>query len=270
MNSIAIITIVVVVLLTGIIFGLVWLAYSSLLRAYKMEVNQGEHDEEILKEYHGKKAKRGLIGAILSYVALSLLAGLFITGIVYKARGENFAVKNQVALVIKSESMSDYYDDEYKIDCESNLYDSSLQFDIGDICVFNKMNENDELVKGKVYGYKYKDIIVTHRLVGIKDGLYEFRGDNNSISDPYFVTRESIVYQYTGKKVPGIGAIVLYAQSYFGIWSLIGIIGITVCSEIIFKKMDKINRERDKLIYTKPEGESSMKTGEEGGFKDEK
>ena len=270
MNTIAIITVVVVVLLTTLIFGLVWLGYKSCLKIYKIEVDQGKHDEAILKEYHAKKSKRGLIGIIVSYVVLSLLAGLFITGVVYKARGENLSIKNQVALVIKSESMSDYYNDEYKTKCESNLYDSTLQFDIGDICVFNKIAGDDELVEGKVYGYKYKGIIVTHRLVAIKDGLYEFRGDNNSISDPYFVARESIVYQYTGQKVSGIGSFVLYAQSFFGIWSLVGIIGITVCSEIIYQKIDKINRERDKEIYQQPKPEGSLNTQKEGGIKDEK
>ena len=271
MNTITIIVIVVVVLLTAIIFGLLWLAYNACLKAYKIEVDQGKYDEAILKEYHNKKTKRGLIGVIGSYVVLSLLAGLFITGIVYKARGENFAINNQVSLVIKSGSMSDYYNDEYEAICISNSYDSKLQFDVGDICVFNKLSEDDELVEGKVYGYKSNNIIVTHRLVGIHDGLYEFRGDNNSISDPYFVKRENIVYQYTGQKVPGLGAFVLYAQSYFGIWSLVCIIGVTVCSEIIYYKVDKINRERDKIIYKEPANEAPLDTPkEEEGTKNEK
>jgi signal peptidase I len=123
-------------------------------------------------------------------------------------------------------------------------------FDIGDICVFEKTNEDTELVKGEVYGYKYKDIIITHRLVEIHEGnLYEFRGDNNSISDPYYVKGENIIYHYTGQKVPGIGAFILYAQSIFGIWSLAGIIGVAVSSEIVYYKINKINKERDKIIY---------------------
>jgi len=31
--------------------------------------------------------------------------------VVYKANNENFAINNQVALVVKSGSMSDFYDD---------------------------------------------------------------------------------------------------------------------------------------------------------------
>ena len=108
MASITIITIVVVALLTVIIFGLTWLGYSSCLKAYKLEVDQGKHDTEITKEYYEKKKnKGGLIGLIGSYLALLALSSLFITGIVYKVNGENFEFNGQTALVIKSGSMSE-------------------------------------------------------------------------------------------------------------------------------------------------------------------
>ena len=285
MTSITIIIIVVVALLTVVIAGLTWLAYSSCLKAYKAEVDSGKHDEDILKEYHSKKKnKLGLLGIIGSYLALTALVGLFVTGIVYRARGENFVINNQTVLVIKSGSMSDYYNeklaDKYKL-----LGYKDLQFNIGDICIFEKTSEDTELVKGEVYGYKYKDIIITHRLVEIyENGLYEFRGDNNSISDPYQVNREDIIYHYIGQKIPGLGAFVLYAQSYFGIWSIVGIIGVAVSSEIVYHKIEKINKERDKLIYNleeenhteketikEPTAEAPSKTHkEEEGAKNEK
>lgn len=245
MTSITIITIVVVALLTLIIFGLAWLGYSSCIKAYRVETEAGKHDEEILKEYHSKKKKSGLGGIIISYLALTFLAGLFTIGVVYKARGENLAINNQTVLVIKSGSMADYYNDEL---ANEYMEYPTYHFDVGDICVFEKTSEDTELVKGEVYGYKYKDIIITHRLVDDTDGLYEFRGDNNSIADPYHIRRENIVYHYTGQKVPGIGAFILYAQSYFGLWSLIGIIGVAVSSEIVYHKIDKINKNRNKEI----------------------
>ena len=49
MTSITIITIVVVALLTVIIFGLAWLGWSSCIKSYKMEVDQGKHDNAIFK-----------------------------------------------------------------------------------------------------------------------------------------------------------------------------------------------------------------------------
>ena len=243
MNSITIITIVVVALLTLVIFGLSWLAYSSCLKSYKMEVNQGKHDKTIRKEYNTKN-KGGWLGLIGSWVALFALLSIFVTGIVYKASGENFSINNQVTLVIKSGSMSNFYDETI---AEQYNNDRSLQFDVGDVCVFTKVNPEEELIIGNVYGYKYKNIIITHRLVSVNDNLYKFRGDDNPTYDGS-VTRDRIVYHYTGNKVPAIGSIVLYAQSYFGLWSLVGTIGIFIGSEIVYFKLDKINKERYKMI----------------------
>lgn len=250
MTSITIITIVVVVLLTVIIFGLAWLGWSSCIKSYKMEVDQGKHDNAILKDYHSKKKnKLELIGIICSYLTIVILAGLFITGAIYRARGETLAVSNQTALVIKTGSMSDYYNQE--LAGEHPEYKLS-QFDVGDICIFE--TDFNELVEGEIYGYKFNDIIITHRLVEIHEGnIYEFRGDNNPISDPYYVKGESIIYHYTGNKIPGIGAFILYAQSIFGIWSLIGIIGVAVSSELVYHQIDKINKARDKMIYISEE-----------------
>ena len=185
------------------------------------------------------------MGIICSYAVLFALLGLFVTGIVYKASGENFHINNQTALVIKTGSMSDFYDEKT---AEKYDYNSHLHFDVGDICVFEKLSKDTELDKGEVYGYKRKNIIITHRLIEICENGYLFKGDNNPVADPYLVSRENIVYRYTGKKVPGIGAFILYAQSIFGLWSLIGIIGVAVSSEIIIYKIEKLNKARAKWI----------------------
>ena len=246
MTSITIITIVVVALLTIIIFGVTWLAYRSSIKLYEKEVKEGKHDAEIDKEYNAKKTKGGLVGIICSYVVLLGLLSAFVVGIVYKASGDNFHIDNKTALVIKTGSMSGFYDDKLAQKYETIGYDSALQFEVGDICVFEKVTSEDELVEGEVYGYKQKDIIITHRLVGSREGLYEFRGDNNPSSDRLLVEKERIVYHYVGKKVPAIGSFVLFAQSYFGLWSFIGVIGVFVASEIVYYRVDKINKNRNK------------------------
>ena len=249
MNSIAIITIVVVALLTIIIFVLAWLGYGSCLKSYKIEVEQGKHDDTILKENRLKKNKPGLIGIIGSYLALSILAGLFITGAVYRARGENLAINDKTALVIKSGSMSGYYDSERVEELEAY---PAYHFDVGDICIFEKVSADDELKVGEVYGYKYRNIIITHRLIDDAGELYKFQGDNNFSPDPYHLKKDAIIYHYTGNKAQGIGAFILYAQSYFGMWSLLGIVGVAISSEVVYYKINKTNKDRLKLIC-KPE-----------------
>lgn len=264
MNSVTIIMIVVIALLTTIIFGLTWLAYGSCIKAYGLEVRSGKYDETIRKEYLNKKAHKNakvkdVIGIISSYVILSALAALFAVGITYKARGENFTFQNKTALVIKSGSMSDFYNDELANQYQEYNYDTSLQFDVGDICIFEKVSKNAELVEGEVYGYRYKNIIITHRLINTYEGsLYEFRGDNNPIPDGVLVLKESVLYHYTGQKIPGVGSFILYAQSYFGLWSLSGIIGVLISSEIVYYMINKINKERAKLIPSS-ENESKAK-----------
>lgn len=246
MNSITIITVVVVALLTILIFGLTWLAFGACIKSYKLEVSLGKHDKEIKREHLAKKKKKGgLLGLICSCVVLSALLGLFITGLVYKVNGENITINNQTVLVIQTGSMSDFYDEEIALHYNN---DNHLQFGVGDICLFEKMSEEDELVEGEVYGYKNKNIIITHRLEKIHETGYEFRGDNNPVSDyeytRHLVKRNEVVYHYTGKKVPGIGAFILYAQSYFGLWSLTGIIFIVASYEFAYHKISKINKKR--------------------------
>ena len=255
MNSITIITLVVVVLLALVIGGLCWLGFYLCLKSYKKEVSNGLHDEQIKKEYSSKKKNKwGLLGLIGSWVALAALFSLFVTGIVYKANGQTFTTNNQVALVIKTGSMSNFYNEEI---AEKYQNDRSLQLGVGDICFFNKVSDDSESTIGDVYGYKHNNIIITHRLVSINGDYYQFRGDNNSASDG-IVTRENIVYHYTGNKVAGIGSFVLFAQSYFGIMSLIGVIGIMVLSEIAYSKIDNTNKMRAKELGINVEGKEVL------------
>ena len=252
MNSITIITIVVIALLTIVIFGLTWLAYMSCIKMYEMEVEQGKHDTEIFNQYNTNK-KNNWIGLVITCIISTILLFLFVIGIIYKIRGESLEFNNQTVLVVKSGSMSDFYNDKLTEEYQEYNYDLTLQFGIGDICIFEKLSEDEELVEGEVYGYKYKNIIITHRLIKIHDSkAYEFRGDNNPTSDGV-IDRERIIYHYTGKKISDVGVFILYAQSYFGIWSLFGIIGIIIISDITYHKIAKIQKERKEIIKNREE-----------------
>lgn len=270
MISITIIVIVVVTILTALIFGLAWLGYSSCLKAYKAEVNQGKHDDEIRKEFHSKdKRKRVVVKALgyaMAFILIIILVSLFITGIVFKAQGQIFSIDGKSVLVIKSNSMSEFYDADLANDYYDLGYDENLQFDVGDICIFEKIKLDDNLILGDVYGYINKNIIITHRLIDIYDKLddegnviatyYIFRGDNNQSKDQILVSQDKILYHYTAKKIPAIGAFILYAQSYYGIWSLLSIVGITISSDIVLHKIYKLNKKRADEIGEEDENEN--------------
>ena len=262
MISITIITIVVVAILTAVVFGLAWLGYSSCLKSYRAEVSQGKYDAEIYKEIYSKnKRKKAIVKAIgyaVAFMLIILLICLFVVGLTYKASGQVITINNKTVLVIKSGSMSDFYDSTLK-NKYAELGYKNLQFSIGDICIFEKIStESAEFELGEVYGYINKNIIVTHRLIDIHNKLdsegniiatyYVFRGDNNTSNDQVLVSADKIVYHYTGKKIPLVGAFILYAQSYYGIWSLLSILGISVSSDIVLHKIHKLNKERKKEI----------------------
>lgn len=261
MISITIMSIVVVAVLTAIIFGLAWIGFSACLKAYKAEVSQGKHDADIYKKFFSHPTHKGVIVKVLGYtmtfVLLLALIALLAVGIVYNERGENLAINGYTPLVIKSGSMSGFYSSTLEREYQELGYSKDLQFSIGDICIFEAANQ-EQLVLGEVYGYKYKDIIITHRLIGhhhIKDDTgniiatyYIFRGDNNATKDQVLVSADKILYHYTGKRIPALGAFILYAQSYFGIWSLLCLVGIVISFDVVIRKINKISQERADFI----------------------
>lgn len=240
MTSITVITIVVVALLTLLIFGLMWLGYSAVLRSYTTELKDGKHDRDILKEYGRKKHK--LIGIILSCLVVVLLLSIIVCGIICRVNNDNLVINHKTLLVIKSNSMADFCTAGY---AEEWANDRSLQFSFGDLCLFEEVQDDTELIKGEVYGYKYNNYVITHRLTKtFDDNTYEFRGDNNQTADSYHVKHGNILYHYTGRKIAGVGSFVLFAQSYFGLWSILCITGVIVSNEIICSKIDTLNRQR--------------------------
>ena len=254
MGSITIMTIVVVAILGVTIFGSVWLGYSACLKKYKLELAQGKHDIELCEELNNKKqktAKDKIISYVLTSIILFALLGLFIAGIISKTKNDSFSVNGNTTLVIKSGSMSGFYDNALADKYEELGYDKKLQFSYGDICFFEKPSK--ELKVGEVYAYSYNDIIITHRLIGTQvvkdvDGnilqtYYVFRGDNNPSIDEY-VTSDKILYHYTGNKIPSIGDLILFAQSYLGIWCIICVIGVIISSDIVLNKIQKLNNQR--------------------------
>ena len=260
MISTTIIAIVVVAILTTVIFGLAWFGFSSCIKLYKIEVDQGKHDTEIYKQYFSrskKDIKVKVLSVVITLILLLILVTLLVFGFIYGDGDKNLTIKGYTPLVIKSGSMSKFYNDELEEEYTKLGYSKELQFRMGDICIFNKAN-SEELILGEVYGYKYQGIIITHRLIGTHDitddsgnivaTYYVFKGDNNPTKDQVLVSADKIVYHYVGKRIPFLGAFVLYAQSYFGIWSLLCLAGIIISSDIVLRKISKISQKRADFI----------------------
>ncbi|MBO7078957.1 MAG: hypothetical protein J6W64_04005 [Bacilli bacterium] len=254
MSSIAIMTIVVVAMLTVTIFALAWVGYSLCIKKYKKDLDLGKYDMDLCNEHYNNKKNHVVAKAIsfaMTLIVLAALLTILIMGIIFASSKEGLTIGGKTALVIKTGSMSKYYDDNLEQKYNDLGYNKDFQFGVGDICIFEK---TDSLKVGEVYAYSYDNIIITHRLIDTKnvyddDGnlvqtYYVFRGDNNPSQDQTLITSDKILYHYTNSKIPKIGLFILYAKSYMGIWALFCVVAIIISSDIVLRKIQQLNGER--------------------------
>lgn len=266
MSTLLLITIIVVAVVTCLVIGLTLLAYSTVLKSAKRLASTGVLDEEFLRdEAASKHPIKKVFGIILHALSILLCVGLVSLAVVagvYKAKGEQFVYNDHVSLVIASDSMKEYWDDDYKEELigeysvfagvsaeESDKKLFSEQFEKGDLLDFKVVEAEEELNLYDVYGYKNKkNQIITHRLIGVAtDGSLVFRGDNTGGRDT-LVSREQVVYRYEGQKVKGLGIPVLFFGSGFGIYSIISVLAMYTISDIAIYKYNKIKKDRLEAI----------------------
>lgn len=254
----SVITILVLGIVSILVVGLMVFAYYQIIKSTKKLTTSGLLDEEyLLESKHKEKKASTILINIFSISVTCVLVTICGIGLTYRINGEQFTINKQTAFVIASNSMEDYVSQEYKnilVDeiattrdistKEAETYISRSQFHVGDMLTFTSISESDDLSLYSVYAYKNsKGQIIVHRLVGIKDNYYIFRGDNTPGNDTY-VTRNQILYQYNNTKVDNIGNFVLFSSSSFGLYSLFIVILIFIMSDIAKHQTETIKKNR--------------------------
>lgn len=247
----AILTITVVAILTCLIFGLASVAFACALKDEKRALAAGERDAELIKERRGGKrnASKAFDAVSLAISALLLAAAVSAAcvAVSYRVNGRQFSANGQVGLVIATDSMDGFHDDEYSLTLPKGSEES--QFAAGDILLFDEVSEGDSLDIYGVYGYRLPSgRIITHRLIGVADsGKLIFRGDNAPGRDAY-VGREQVILRYSGHRLRRVGFFVLFSQSGFGLYSLASVIGVYALSDAFLIKYRKMAKARLKEI----------------------
>lgn len=247
----AILTIIVVAILTCLIFGLATVAFVYALRDEKRAIDAGERDEELLREKRRreKRSSKASDAVSLSISALLLIAAIAASSVAisYRASGQRFSVDGKVGLVIASDSMDGFYDAEYA----STLPDGAgaSQFAAGDLVGFDEVPEDAPLEIYGVYGYALPSgKVITHRLIGETDsGKLIFRGDNAAGRDSY-VDRGQVSLRYNGFRLRKVGFFVLFSQSGFGLYSLISVMGVHTIADAFLIKYRKTAKDRLRRI----------------------
>lgn len=99
----------------------------------------------------------------------------------------------------------DWYVEKGISEADFKLFQQSNGFNIGDIFVLRKA-DNIKIGDVIVYNNKISNAPIIHRVVGIKDGYYQTKGDHNSASFPFEekITNEQI-YGKVLLKIPYLG-----------------------------------------------------------------
>ena len=200
--------------------------YLFYIRGYKEDIKRGDADIELIddaiyREYVNTKRKGKIkknINSIVFYVFLVCITPIFLFAIINKAQGNITTFGNKGLLAVASGSMSkrnpanDYLD-------EFNL---NNQFNTFDIIIVEAVDSVDDLELYDVVTYvDNTGKLIIHRIIEIKydsigQPIYITRGDSNDVSDKSIMF-ERIKGEYTNVRVPFVGALILFFQSYMGI-----------------------------------------------------
>jgi hypothetical protein len=252
-----VLTIIVVAILTALIFALAILAYQTTYSSARKEMAKGVYDIDP-KDFSGRgrcKAKMIIANSFSVAICVALIA-LAAASITYRATGNQVEINGKTSLVIASDSMSGFYDDDYEAELlEYRPTAGDEHFDVGDILTFERIAEGDQLVPYDVYGYASKGKIIVHRYIPHMDsgGKIAFRGDNAAGRDS-LVGRSAVIYHWTGGKIAYVGTFILFGQSWLGLYSCIGVACVFAISDIYAAKFRKAERE-----YAKAKAEQDKK-----------
>lgn len=250
----------IVTIISLLCFSVVFtVLFSSYCKGQISEVKSGKKDIELLdialqeklqkKEDKKPNKKIKIIKNVLSYSILILLIGLFSMTLYSNITGDLTPVFDKAVITIKTGSMS-YVEDSNKYIKVNGLTDQFNAYDM--LIVERPTKDNVDLYDVIAYRDNEGDTIV-HRIVKIDtiDGetRYHTRGDavkyNENSYDPFISSFDDIVGVYTGNRIPYLGLIVLFLQSYSG---LVTVFAVIYCIYMFSNRYGKLKDECYKRI----------------------
>jgi len=215
-------------------------------------IKNGAEDEILKKEYKKKEVSKPKLKKIFNIISYFILCAIFITLFIFtlipKLTCDGNKINTSTAVVVKSTSMAE------KNKNNSYLFDNNLnnQFDMFDIIFISKLPKEADLKLYDIVVYTLDNTWVVHRIVKIEEPnsnhpnkrIFTLQGDAVDNPDYKSVTYDQMSAIYSGKKIPFIGSIVMFAQSVPGIMCIVAIISFFVINPLLIRKIENesINR----------------------------
>lgn len=255
-----------VLILCFIVFTLLTAMFTYLIASMtKMErelIRCGRRDEAIKKEVEKELKKNKKLSQatywFTRFVSLILCVALLaIFGFaIYVRTTEDKAANGIPSIkVVKSESMSEKYKGN-KYLFENDLND---QFGMFDLILCSHMPAEEDLELYDIVVYKYEDIYVIHRIVGIEEPNklhpnerhYVLQGDAVETPDRLVVKYSQMQGIYEGVRIPYVGSFLMFLQSPAGWLCVLLIIFAMVITPIVEKRIEKEKNNRKLVIFAK-------------------
>ena len=244
--------------------------YSSYAHSQIAEIRSGKKDIEIIDEViYNKKDKTqkrrkimGTIRTIIFLLTMIIIVPIFIFSLISKINNNTMMVGGRSIMVVASGSMSKKNEkNDYLI--SNNL---NNQFDTYDIIIIEKVNQSSDLRLYDVIAFhdttQNKNVI--HRIIEKNGTTFTTRGDANGESDKFEPSFENVIGRYTGKRIRGLGILIMFLQSYAGIITIISLVYCLMMIDRYSNKINMVQEKRAKLLeealnYANEEGVESLK-----------
>ena len=224
----------------AVLFG--YMIYLILQLQLKM-MKLGHSDEEITKEYDKEKNTHPVVtwgGRILSWLICLVFGVAFAFSLWLNATEDRPANGIPSIKVVQSESMATKHKENTYL--TENGIDNQLQ--MFDIVVCHHLPPEDELKLYDIVVYKYDDMHIIHRIIGIEEPnekhpdqrYFLLKGDANKHSDEFPVLYSQMQGIYKGIRIPYVGSFVMFMQSPAGWLVILLVLFAMVGTPIVEKK----------------------------------
>lgn len=203
-------------------------------------------DETILTNIKNSKVYRRILRRVKQVLLIAFIVLLipFLLLSVYSKIVNGVAMINGYGVIsVASGSMSQ------KNEANPYLANINNQFNTYDMITLKRVDSASQVQLYDVIAYvndEGENII--HRVVGFQQtgaGVrFITRGDSNNSDDAYKPCLDDVLGEYTGKKVPYVGAFLMFLQSYAGIVTIAAVIYCLIMIESTSEKIRSAREER--------------------------
>ncbi len=228
-------------------------------------INAGLEDEKILREYkkrkeRERKTKCGKIAdVIFSTVVCLLFLVMFLGSMTIKLSENSCCGILPSYRVVQTGSMSTKHEKNTYL-TQNNLNNQIQTFDLIRTA---KLPAEKDLKLYDIVVYEVDGILLVHRIVKIEEPnekhpesrYFLLQGDAVEAPDRFPVLYEQMRAIYTGTRVPFIGSFIMFMQSFAGWLCMLLVLGATIATPILEKKMLKAENLRIAILF--PDAETA-------------